>query len=54
MSRSFGDLNYVKSGLIADPEITKTLIKPDDMYLMLGTDGFWEVIFCLDLAHKCK
>lgn len=43
VSRSFGDNNYIQSGLIADPEITVTTILPNDRYLFLGTDGFWDV-----------
>ena len=43
VSRSFGDNNYINSGIIADPEITTTTIHPDDRYLLLGTDGFWDV-----------
>lgn len=51
VSRSFGDLRYVDSGLIAEPEITKFAIQPEDMYLILGTDGFWDVFISFNCTQ---
>lgn len=43
VSRSFGDKNYISYGLIAEPEITLAELNNDSRYLLLGTDGFWDV-----------
>ena len=43
VSRSFGDKKYIHSGLIADPEITKIELTKDSLYLIMATDGFWNV-----------
>lgn len=44
VSRSFGDPRYIESGLTAVPEITKVNIDQNSQYLILATDGFWDVI----------
>ena len=44
----------MESGLIAEPEITKSAIQPEDMYLILGTDGFWDVLNLLILQLTCE
>ena len=43
VTRSFGDKRHSDSGLIAEPEITKRKITTDDKYILLATDGFWDV-----------
>lgn len=44
VSRSFGDIKYVKNGVCAVPEITKMKINHKSKYLILGTDGFWDIV----------
>ena len=42
MSRSFGDTVAASVGLIAEPDITETSIKPQDKIIVLGSDGIWD------------
>eukprot|EP01114_Cavostelium_apophysatum_P022650 TRINITY_DN8262_c0_g1_i1.p1 TRINITY_DN8262_c0_g1~~TRINITY_DN8262_c0_g1_i1.p1 ORF type:complete len:539 (-),score=105.73 TRINITY_DN8262_c0_g1_i1:945-2561(-) len=52
VTRAFGDLyfkldeytNGNRSGLIAEPEITKIQLTTDDDFLILASDGFWDVV----------
>lgn len=44
VSRSFGDPKYIEHGLTAIPEITKLQLNEKSKYLILATDGFWDVI----------
>lgn len=47
VSRSIGDINF-KAFMSSEPEITNYNITDDDEYLLLGTDGFWNVRkFCV-------
>lgn len=39
VSRSLGDSHFKKSGLSAEPEISRIEITPDDQFLLLATDG---------------
>lgn len=43
VTRSFGDKKYSTAGLIVEPEIIKRTITKSDRYLILATDGFWDV-----------
>ena len=44
VSRALGDLNY-KDSLISEPEIKVYEMENFDAdYLLLGTDGFWNVL----------
>eukprot|EP01017_Pseudomicrothorax_dubius_P039721 TRINITY_DN6128_c0_g1_i2.p1 TRINITY_DN6128_c0_g1~~TRINITY_DN6128_c0_g1_i2.p1 ORF type:complete len:402 (+),score=64.38 TRINITY_DN6128_c0_g1_i2:110-1315(+) len=43
VSRAFGDIFY-KDYITADPDIFDLTIATDDEYLVLATDGFWEMI----------
>ncbi len=42
VSRSFGDIFY-KQYMNQEPEITVHQIQEVDQYLLLGTDGYWNV-----------
>jgi serine/threonine protein phosphatase PrpC len=53
VSRALGDIDYkdprrgkvkVINTLIAKPDITMTSITKDDQFLVLGTDGLWDVM----------
>lgn len=52
VTRAFGDLYFKlpeytegkQSGLIAEPEILKIPITTDDDFLLLASDGFWDVV----------
>ncbi|DAZ93428.1 TPA: hypothetical protein N0F65_000079 [Lagenidium giganteum] len=43
MSRSIGDRS-LKSWIICDPEITTHQIRPEDRFLIMATDGLWDVV----------
>lgn len=42
MSRSFGDEVVGSVGVIAEPDITETIIEPWDKLIVLGSDGIWD------------
>ena len=43
VSRAIGDVG-LKPYVIADPEVLEATIGPDDIYLVLATDGLWDVM----------
>lgn len=43
LSRSFGDFEF-KKYINCEPDLNKFTVSSDDEYLILGTDGFWDVI----------
>ncbi len=44
LSRCFGNWSIKNKGLIVDPHITKIEINNDDLYLIIASDGVWDVI----------
>ncbi len=42
LSRSIGDINF-KAHMSNEPEVSEYEIKAEDRYLVLGSDGFWNV-----------
>jgi len=52
VTRALGNLYFkspdfiesTKSGLIADPEVTKLTLTKDDSFILMASDGFWDVI----------
>ena len=42
-SRSIGD-RLLKDFIIPDPETTKRIVGPDDAYVVIATDGLWDVM----------
>lgn len=43
VSRSIGDVN-LKKWVIPNPDITKFTIQPDDDFLVIASDGLWDVV----------
>lgn len=43
VSRAIGDVN-LKPYVTCDPEITLHTITPDDQYIILASDGLWDVM----------
>lgn len=41
MSRSFGDRVAHSVGVISDPSIKKYIIKPNDLFVVMASDGVW-------------
>lgn len=44
MSRAIGDLCFRPYGVICDPEVSTVSRSVDDEYLLLATDGLWDVL----------
>lgn len=44
LSRSFGDWEIKQYGLIVEPHLVKIEINEDDLYLIVASDGVWDVI----------
>lgn len=65
VTRAIGDIYYKhaqfvndkKSGLIAEPEIARVVVTKDDEFLLLATDGFWDVISpkeAVEFVKQCR
>ena len=44
MSRAIGDLCFRPYGVICDPDVVTTTRSEEDEYLLLATDGLWDVL----------
>ncbi len=44
VTRAFGDFFYKKSGVSSVPEINKVSIGKDDEFMIIATDGLWDVM----------
>jgi len=44
LSRSFGDWAIKSYGVIVDPHISKIELNDDDLFLIIASDGVWDVI----------
>lgn len=44
VSRSLGDFLYKESGVICHPEVCREKIGPSAEYLIIATDGIWDVL----------
>ena len=44
ISRSFGDLHYVRYGLTAEPYTKTVQLTPEDKALVIACDGLWDVV----------
>ena len=44
LSRAFGDWRLKNAGVIVDPHIIRIEINDDDLYLIIASDGIWDVI----------
>merc|ERR1711871_1026532 len=43
VSRAFGDRSLKSSGVVADPEIMTHQLGADDLFLVIASDGLWDV-----------
>ena len=43
ITRAFGDFFYKKFGVISLPEISVYTVEPDDRYLLIASDGLWDI-----------
>lgn len=44
ITRAFGDHFLKKDGVIAKPTVSKHILRPVDKYLIIATDGVWDVM----------
>ena len=44
VTRAFGDHHLIKEGVTAKPTINKHVIRPFDKYLIIASDGVWDVL----------
>ena len=54
MSRTIGDLEAKKIGVISTPDITLTKITCDSKFLVIGSDGLWDVIKPYDMIRMIR
>ena len=54
MSRSIGDLIASKIGVISDPEIKEYTILDNTKYIIMGSDGIWDVYGKNELVEESK
>ncbi|KAK9683856.1 hypothetical protein RND81_10G169500 [Saponaria officinalis] len=50
MSRSFGDLVMKNHGIISTPVVTHRRITSDDLFVVLASDGIWDVLSNREVA----
>ena len=51
LSRSIGDLDGKKIGIISDPEIVTKKINENSKFIVIGSDGLWDVIQPYDVSR---
>ncbi|KAL0394150.1 UNVERIFIED_CONTAM: putative protein phosphatase 2C 18 [Sesamum latifolium] len=44
MSRAFGDFVLKNHGIIATPDVSYHHVSPNDQFLVLASDGVWDVL----------
>ena len=54
LSRAFGDWELKSYGVISEPYITKITINDYDKYLIIATDGIWDVLDDSDVYEMSK
>lgn len=51
ISRAFGDFSMKEKGLIVDPSINKVILSDSDKFVVLCSDGIWDVLDEKDLFY---
>ena len=57
LTRAFGDYELKQYGVICNPHITRNEIDIDDKYIVIASDGVWDVIDeneIFKLSKECK
>ena len=54
LSRSIGDLDGKKIGIISDPEIVTKKINENSKFIVIGSDGLWDVIQPYDVSRIAR
>ncbi len=54
ITRAFGDHSLKKDGVIAKPFIKKHILRPNDKFLVIASDGVWDSMEDQDAVNYCK
>ena len=54
LSRAFGDWELKTYGVISEPHVTKININENDKYVIIATDGIWDVLDDADVYEMSK
>ena len=57
LTRAFWDYELKQYGVICNPHISKNEIDIDDKYIIIASDGVWDVIddnYVFNLSKECK
>ena len=54
ITRAFGDHALKRDGVTAKPHITKHYLTPADKFLVIGSDGIWDVLEDEDACKLCR
>jgi len=49
-TRSIGDADVKAEGVIAEPEVTECRLGPEDEFLVVASDGLWDVLEPADVS----
>ena len=49
LSRAFGDWELKDFGVSNEPHVTRVEIKRDDLFVVIASDGVWDVVEDLDI-----
>ena len=44
ITRALGDHAYKKYGVSGSPHVVRTVLKPTNKYLIIASDGVWDVV----------
>ncbi len=54
ITRAFGDHSLKKDGVIAKPYIKKHILRSNDKYLIIASDGVWDTLEDQDAVNYCR
>jgi len=54
VSRAFGDHALKREGVIAKPHSKKHVIRPSDRFLVIASDGIWDVLDDQEVFKLCR
>ena len=54
ITRAFGDYALKGEGVIAKPYIKKHVLRPSDRFLVMASDGVWDVLSDQDAFRLCR
>ena len=54
MSRAFGNSVAADVGVISEPDVVYHPLQPEDAFVIIGSDGFWDFIHHNHAVHICS